>query len=50
MGMGLCPTRASRAWEPRYNLRMQILSYLGLKLLLVEDILSDFSDNNCGQN
>ena len=19
MGMGLCPTRASRAWEPRYN-------------------------------
>ena len=19
MGMGLCPTRASRSWEPRYN-------------------------------
>ena len=29
---------------------MQILSYLGLKLLLMEDILSDFSDRNCGQN
>ena len=25
---------------------MQILSYLGLKLLLMEDILSDFSDHN----
>ena len=20
MGMGLCPTRAKRAWEPRYNI------------------------------
>ena len=29
---------------------MQILSYLGLKLLLMENILSDFSDHNCGQN
>ena len=28
---------------------MQILSYLSLKLLLMEDILSDFSEN-CGQN
>ena len=25
---------------------MQILSYLGLKLLLMEDILSDFLDHN----
>ena len=29
---------------------MQILSYLGLKLLLMEGILSDFSDHNCGQS
>ena len=29
---------------------MQILSYLGLKLLLMEDILSNFSDHNFGQN
>ena len=29
---------------------MQILSYLGLKLLLMEEILSDFSYHNCGQN
>ena len=29
---------------------MQILSYLGLKLLLMENILSDFSDHNYGLN
>ena len=32
MGMGLCPTRASRAWEPRYyyyNYYFEVL--LGLK-------------------
>ena len=29
---------------------MQILSYLVLKLLLMEGILSDFSDHNCGQS
>ena len=29
---------------------MQILSYLDLKLLLMENILSDFSDHNCSQN
>ena len=29
---------------------MQILSYLGLKVLLMEDILLDFLDHNCGQN
>ena len=33
-----------------YNLKMQILSYLGLKVLLMEDILLDFLDHNCGQN
>lgn len=32
-----------------YNLKMQILSYLGLKVLLMEDILLDFLDHNCGQ-
>lgn len=34
-----------------YNLKMQILSYLGLKVLLMEDIPLDFLDHNyCGQN
>ena len=28
---------------------MQILSYLGLKVLPMEDILLDFLDHNCGQ-
>ena len=44
----------------RNNLRNAILSYLDLKLLLMENIqisqisqifqISDFSDHNCGQN
>ena len=41
----------------RNNLRNAILSYLDLKLLLMENIqisqifqISDFSDYNCGQN
>lgn len=34
----------------RYNLRNADLFYLVLKLFLMENILSGFSDNNCGQN
>ena len=29
---------------------MQILFYLVVILFLIEDILSDFSERNCGQN
>ena len=29
---------------------MQIFTYLSFKLLLMEDILSDFSAHNCGEN
>ena len=33
MSMGLCPTRASRAWEPRYKVRWNYYKLRQLSLL-----------------
>ena len=53
MGMGLCPRRASRAWEPRYNIkvtRLRTIEEQSPKLQECSFSLSHLSDQTYDQN